>query len=183
MIIPRPTFDCFVEELSASGIRHVLALRTDGISPSATTDDELGDYLAVQHLADLGHRRIEIIRGPEYAPSAVHLLDGARRALGEGGDEFSPELVAGGSFSVEAGEKSAEALLELRRPPTATFAVTDHAAIGAMTAAARQGLRACRRLGRGVQRHSGRPPSTDHPQQRSCPAGPHRAEERRHAPR
>lgn len=43
--------DGFAEELRNGSVPHVLALRTDGVSPSVTTDDELGGYLAIRHLA------------------------------------------------------------------------------------------------------------------------------------
>ena len=135
------TDDTFIEELREGGIPHVLALRTDGISPSVTTDDELGGYLAIRHLADLGHRRVGIIAGPRYASSAALRLSGARRAIVESGLDEDPELIAGQGFSVEAGEDAANTLLALPTPPTGIFAVTDHAAIGAMAAAARRGLR------------------------------------------
>jgi LacI family transcriptional regulator len=134
------TDDDFTAELRSAGVPHVLALRTDGISPSATTDDELGGYLAIRHLADLGHRRVGIVAGPTYASSAAMRLAGARRGMLESGLDVDEELFAGNGFSVEAGEEAAGRLLGLPRPPTALFAFTDHSAIGAMTAAARRGL-------------------------------------------
>jgi LacI family transcriptional regulator len=133
--------DALPAELRAESIPHVLALRADGVSPSAVTDDELGGYLAVRHLADLGHRRIGLISGPRYASSAVGRLAGARRAVDELGLDSNPALVVGESFSVEEGDASMERLLALDERPTAVFGVTDHAAIGAMAAVARHGLR------------------------------------------
>jgi LacI family transcriptional regulator len=135
------TDDTFTEELREGGVPHVLALRTDGVSPSVTTDDELGGYLAIRHLADLGHRRVGVIAGPSYASSAALRLRGARRAIAESGLDVDSDLVAGQGFSVEEGEAAGAQLLSLDSPPTAIFAVTDHAAIGAMTAAAHRGLR------------------------------------------
>ena len=46
--------------LRARDIPHVLALRTDRISPSSLGDDETGGYLATRHLIDLGHRDIAV---------------------------------------------------------------------------------------------------------------------------
>ncbi|WP_243697053.1 LacI family DNA-binding transcriptional regulator [Labedella endophytica] len=134
------TDDGFAEELRAAGVPHVLALRTAGESPSVVTDDHLGGYLAVRHLADLGHRRIGIIAGPRYASSALARLDGALDGLRESGCDLGGDLVRGDGFSVEAGEDAAGDLLDAGAAPTAIFAVTDHAAIGAMAAAARRGL-------------------------------------------
>lgn len=44
-------------------VPHALVLRTDGVSPSALGDDEVGGYLAVRHLLDLGHRDIAVVTG------------------------------------------------------------------------------------------------------------------------
>lgn len=132
--------DEFAKELRDARVPHVLALRTDGISPSAVTDDRLGGYLAVRHLADLGHRRIGLITGPAYASSARARLDGALEGLRENGCDIDSQLVQGDGFSAEAGHEAGGVLLDLPARPTAIFAVTDHAAIGAMAAAARRGL-------------------------------------------
>ncbi len=132
--------DGFAAELRTAGVPHVLALRTAGDSPSVVTDDRLGGYLAVRHLVDLGHRRIGVIAGPTYASSARGRREGALDALREAGADLDPELVRGVDFSVETGHDAAEQLLRLSTKPTAIFAVTDHAAIGAMAAASRRGL-------------------------------------------
>jgi LacI family transcriptional regulator len=73
--------DDFPAVLTARNIPYVLALRTDGTSPSSVGDDELGGYLATRHLVDLGHRRIGLIAGPSYASSATGRRAGYTRAL------------------------------------------------------------------------------------------------------
>jgi DNA-binding LacI/PurR family transcriptional regulator len=65
--------------LRKRGVAHVLVLRTDGESPSALGDDEVGGYLAVRHLVDLGHRDIAVVTGP---PSRLPVSPG-RRAPGK----------------------------------------------------------------------------------------------------
>ena len=52
-----------------------------------------------------------------------------------------PGLVTGGGFSYEAGFAGAQELLELEDPPTALFAASDEAALGAFEAARQAGLR------------------------------------------
>lgn len=132
--------DDFPEQLRARGVPFVLALRTDGVSPSAVGDDRLGGYLATRHLIDLGHRRIGIIAGPAYASSSRLRTEGYRRAMEEAGLPIDPSWIAPSTFGIEAGSVAAEALLALDPRPTAIFAMNDNTAIGAMSAILRRGL-------------------------------------------
>lgn len=125
--------DDFTTELSASGVPYVLALRTDGTSRSSIGDDRLGGYLATRHLLDLGHRRIGLIAGPDYASSARDRVTGYRDALTEAGVHHSPELVIPSTFGVESGAEAVTALMQLDPRPTAIFAVNDNTAIGALS--------------------------------------------------
>ena len=121
--------------------RQVLALRTDDIHPASIGDDRLGGYLATRNLIDLGHTRIGLVMGPEYATTAVHRRSGYRDALAEAGIALDDSLIAGDAFSMEAGETAAHVLLDRPDPPTAIFAVNDNNAIGVMAAASARGLR------------------------------------------
>jgi LacI family transcriptional regulator len=122
-------------------VPHVLALRTDGVSPSSIGDDRLGAHLATRHLIDLGHRRIGLVGGPSYASSAQDRRVGYQQALTEAGILFDESLVVGDSFSMEAGETAGRILLTMADRPTAIFAVNDNTAIGVMAAAHALGLR------------------------------------------
>ena len=132
--------DDFPSELAASGVPYVLALRTDGHSLASVGDDELGGYLAARHLLDLGHRRIGLIAGPEYASSARGRVAGYRRAMAEAGVDVPPAWVAASTFGIEAGARAAHALMSLDPRPTAVFAVNDNTAVGALSAFEHLGL-------------------------------------------
>jgi LacI family transcriptional regulator len=119
----------------------VLALRTDGVHPASIGDDHLGAHLATRHLIDLGHRRIGLVGGPSYASSAQNRRKGYLHALTEAGIPHDESLIAGDSFSMEAGETAGRALLASAGRPTAIFAVNDNTAIGVMAAAHALGLR------------------------------------------
>ncbi|WP_290686824.1 MULTISPECIES: LacI family DNA-binding transcriptional regulator [unclassified Haematobacter] len=134
------TDDAFPEELAFRGVPYVLALRTDGRSLSAVGDDRLGGYLATRHLIDLGHQRIAIIAGPDYASSSRKRLDGYRDALAEAGIAENPALIMPSTFGIDSGADAAERLLALPAKPTAIFAVNDNTAIGALSALVRAGL-------------------------------------------
>ncbi len=132
--------DDFPQQLASRGVPFVLALRTDGRSPSSVADDRLGGYLATRHLLDLGHRRVGLICGPAYASSSRGRVEGYRQAMAEAGVQIDPAWVLGSSFSIDAGVEAAEALMRLPEPPTAIFAVNDNTAIGAMSALRRLDL-------------------------------------------
>ena len=119
----------------------MLALRTNGTSPASIGDDRLGAHLATRHLLDLGHRRIGLVCGPAYASSARDREAGYRDALTEAGVPVDETLLAGDSFSMEAGEIAGRTLLDRTDRPTAIFAVNDNTAIGVMAAAHALGLR------------------------------------------
>ncbi len=132
--------DDFTDELKERGVPFVLALRTDGHSASSVGDDQLGGFLATRHLLDLGHRRIGLIAGPSFASSSRLRTEGYRQAMREAGIELDPELIVASSFGIESGAEAAGALLSLRLPPSAIFAVNDNTAIGAMSTILRRGL-------------------------------------------
>ncbi|MGR6327480.1 LacI family DNA-binding transcriptional regulator [Sphingomonas sp. XXL09] len=132
--------DDLPDVLTKRGVPFVLALRTDGKSLSSVGDDRLGGYLATRHLLDLGHRRIGIIAGPDYASSARGRRNGYVGALTEHGVDVDPELIVESTFSIDAGTDAALLLMRLASPPTAIFAVNDNTAIGAMSALINLGL-------------------------------------------
>lgn len=134
------TGDDFPEQLAARGVPYVLALRTDGHSLSAIGDDTLGGYLATRHLLDLGHRRIGLIAGPQYASSAVGRSQGYRQAMAEAAIAVDEAWVIESTFGIESGADSARQLMALDLPPTAVFAVNDNTAIGALSAFEEMGL-------------------------------------------
>jgi LacI family transcriptional regulator len=119
----------------------VLALRTNDTNSASLGDDRLGAHLATRHLLDLGHRRIGLVCGPRYASSARDRETGYRDALADAGIPVDETLLAGDSFSMQAGETAGRALLDRPDRPTAIFAVNDNTAIGVMAAAHALGLR------------------------------------------
>lgn len=132
--------DDTARELADRGVSYVLTLRTDGRSLSSVGDDNLGGFLATRHLLDLGHRRIGIIAGPDYASSSRGRLAGYRRAMAEAGAEVDPRWIAPSSFDSDSGAEAAEQLISLANPPSAIFAINDNTAIGALSRLMQMGL-------------------------------------------
>ncbi len=133
--------DDLPRSLRDRGIPHVLALRTDRVSPSVLGDDEAGGYLAVRHLVDLGHRDIAVVTGPWFTSSGQDRRAGAERALAEAGLSLSDDRVIATGYGVEAGVAAGERLVASARRPSAIFAANDNLAIGITQAAGRHGLR------------------------------------------
>ncbi|MGM7778846.1 LacI family DNA-binding transcriptional regulator [Arthrobacter sp. KNU-44] len=128
--------------LRKRGVTHALVLRTDGVSPSAIGDDEVGGYLAVRHLLDLGHRDIAVVTGPSFTSSGVGRLAGAHRAFDEAGINPPREWLIAAGYGIESGFTAGEALLGggSGKRPTAVFAANDNIALGIIAAAHRFGI-------------------------------------------
>jgi LacI family transcriptional regulator len=108
-------------------------------------DDLMGAGLVVDHLADLGHRRISHLehkdpkrRIPTTMPQTVR-AEGYRQAMSRRGLEAEID-VAASTYSEEGGYSATRELLSRPVRPTAIFAGADVAAIGALNAIHEAGL-------------------------------------------
>jgi LacI family transcriptional regulator len=111
----------------------------EGPVASVAATNWQGGMTAVQHLLDLGHRRIAMLRGYDC------LVDDARyhgyaAALAEAGVALDPSLIQRADFRFEPAVSAAEKILSSPDRPTGMFAANDLEALGVMEAARRQGL-------------------------------------------
>lgn len=136
------TEDELPKHLRNSGVSHALVLRTDGLSPSAVGDDEVGGYLAARHLIDLGHEKIAVITGPSFTSTGTARLAGARRALVEAGISTPQSWAVSVGYGIQSGYSAGAELLSVAEDerPTAIFAANDNLAMGVMTAAKEHNL-------------------------------------------
>ena len=103
-------------------------------------DDRAASAAAVEHLADLGHRRIGFIGGSaEYRLSAERRA-GFDEAVARLGLEADPALTVAGDFGFASGAAGANTLLSLKEPPTAIIASSDQMALAACAVARDRGL-------------------------------------------
>jgi LacI family transcriptional regulator, galactose operon repressor len=86
-----------------------------------------------EHLLDKGHRRIAIMRGPDFQLVSMRRYNGYANALGARRLRVEQALVAQGDFSRESGREQAAKLFAAR--PTAIFASNDEMAAGIIDAA------------------------------------------------
>jgi len=122
--------------------RHARSRRHDTV----VDDDAAGAALVVNHLADLGHRRIAHIEHRENDAARARVMPNAVRAAGYLEAMVSRGLadeiaVVSTSYTEEGGYVGARELLGRPDPPTAIFAGADIAAMGVLTAVAEAGLR------------------------------------------
>ncbi|MEV7663229.1 LacI family DNA-binding transcriptional regulator [Paenarthrobacter sp. NPDC089316] len=97
----------------------------------ATVDQRQGARLAVEHLLELGHRRIGHLSGPSDWIDAAARIDGWRDALGAAGIE--PASLIEGDWSAECGYR--EGLkIAAERAVTAVFVANDQMALGVLRA-------------------------------------------------
>ena len=103
--------------------------------------DEFGAVCAMmEHLVALGHRRIAHVTGHPAHGASGWRLAGYHEGLRRAGLRADPALVVAGEFSYESGYAAANALLDLKQPPTAIFAANDDMAAGAICAICERGL-------------------------------------------
>jgi LacI family transcriptional regulator len=121
-------------------------LKGDSMS-SVIVDNELGGYLALEHLYNLGHRKVAIIRGPKTLADSSPRWRGIRKCAKACALELDSRLVVDlpescdPLSSFEMGQKLTENLIKQKRPFTALLAFDDMTAFGAIRGLTKAGLR------------------------------------------
>lgn len=108
--------------------------------PSVHIDNAKAAFEVVDHLCQLGHRRIGVVTGPMASPLSRDRLKGVMARASRPGAKITI-TTAGGDFSIESGIAAAEQLLGGARPPTAIFCFNDEMAIGVLHTARQHNLR------------------------------------------
>ena len=140
-----PMAQAEVERLDLMGVHVVVAAGEVRDYPHVRIDDLEVGRTAVQHLIDLGHRRIAMIRtsdtdGTTWS-SDVLRVRAWRETLAAAGIEAPDGLLVTESYSVDAGARAMARLLALPLRPTAVFAYSDELAFAAISHARAAGLR------------------------------------------
>jgi len=128
-----------LQDLDCPYVR-IASVSLDQPQAMVVTNDWMGAAEAARHLADLGHRRIALVRGPDSFRSSEIRGKGFLDALTERGIPLPPEYDFRGGYTFESGVEAGKALLSLPQPPTAIFTLNDDMAIGVMQAARDRGL-------------------------------------------
>jgi LacI family transcriptional regulator, galactose operon repressor len=118
----------------------------DNIS-SVMVDNETGARLALEHLYQLGHRKIAFIRGPKMLIDSAPRWRGIQKFAQTAGIEVDPLLVQqlpeslDPNSSFESGFRFTEEWLQRKKRFTALMAFDDLAALGAIRALTKAGVR------------------------------------------
>jgi LacI family repressor for deo operon, udp, cdd, tsx, nupC, and nupG len=140
-----PMAQAEVERLDLLGVHVVVAGGSLRDYPHVMVDDLEAGRTATQHLVDLGHRRIAMIRTSDTDGTAwssdVLRIQAWRETLEAAGLEAADELLVTESYGVGAGARAMARLLSLAEPPTAVFAYSDELAFAAIAHARSVGLR------------------------------------------
>ncbi len=129
---------------------YVIVERQDDTDAQDALTIEVNNYdgiLAImQHLFDLGHRRIAFLTGALRLVSARERLQGYRDALEAAGIAYEEALVGEGDWGHPSGYAFAKSVLQLDPRPTAIVSSNDQMAFGMIQAARQLDLRIPRDL-------------------------------------
>ncbi|XEC95294.1 LacI family DNA-binding transcriptional regulator [Paenibacillus tarimensis] len=131
------------EKLQKLGIPFVCLDRgpdeqTSGVVRSKNRE---GAVMAVQHLLDIGCRKIGHIYGPQHLITAKERLIGFEQSV-QSFDWYTPTLLEPGDFRIAGGLEATERLMRRHPDIDGIFAGNDLMAVGALKALNRMGIRA-----------------------------------------
>ena len=104
-------------------------------------DNYQGAFELMQHLYDLGHRRIAFTTRPTMGRTNEDRYNAYRDFLTGAGIPFDPDLVVETRLEPRSGYHAAQKLLDLPEPPAAIFAFHDYVAIDVHQAILDRGLK------------------------------------------
>ena len=105
-------------------------------------DNFQGARDGVQHLIEMGHRKIGMLLGPKNSLDNQERFKGYRTVLKENGIPLDPRwVIEAGRFERPAGYQAMSQLISEKIPVTAVFCANDEIAIGALKAITEKRLR------------------------------------------
>ncbi len=112
----------------------------DGLpGPRVLADNQTGARLALEHLLELGHRRIVHLIGPPENTLSQSRALGVAQALDAAGLPPAPRIE--GAFTLRSGQVACAEILSRPERPTAVFCDNDEMAIGLMAGLRAAGIR------------------------------------------
>ena len=140
VLLPKRS-DQYANDLAARDFPFVLIDHSGSpLANSVVAANRHGAMSAMEHLAELGHRRVAVITGDLDTTAGRDRLSGSQTAVTRLGLDPDPDLVVAGDFLETGGYSAAMRLFELDEPPTAVFAGSDTAAFGVVRAARDAGV-------------------------------------------
>jgi len=109
--------------------------------PVIASDNAHGARMAIQHLHELGHRRVAHVTGPEGNVLTTARREGMLAERKRLGLPARDEWIIRGDFSLESGRSAAARILAMAERPTAVFCSADMVAFGLISGLNAGGLR------------------------------------------
>ncbi|KIO47071.1 MULTISPECIES: LacI family DNA-binding transcriptional regulator [Porphyromonadaceae] len=137
------TFD-HIKNIQEAGIPVVLFDRTtDKFEISRVVTDGLtAAFQAVQHLVEVGAKKIFILTGPKQITIGGNRMKGYLKAMESNHLEVKPHYVCYcEDYTVQAGKKAVQQIIAAKDIPEAIFGINDDLIIGAIEALKEAGLR------------------------------------------
>jgi LacI family transcriptional regulator len=143
LIATTRTEDSVIQELIDRQCNFVLInRRTTATNNYVAVDDAAGARIAMNHLVELGHRRIAHLAGPLIFDTALLRLQGYRQTLAKHGLSYDSALVEEIDwFSWGSAKEAISRFIEKEDRPTSVFAGNLLAGIGAISALNDLGLK------------------------------------------
>lgn len=111
------------------------------VAPSVRLDNEMGGFIATEHLLEQGYKRIAILAGPKNLGISNSRMDGYLSALKKHKIKKDDDLIVHCDFNQDYAFFATQELLAIKKRPDAIFTISDRMAIGAMLAIKKKGLR------------------------------------------
>jgi LacI family transcriptional regulator, galactose operon repressor len=146
LITPVDPDEPLLDEVVRQGTPVVIVDRVRDVDShcSVAVDDVLGGRLAIEHLVDLGHRRIAFVGGPERIGQVRDRRRGAQAALADAGLPADALVeVRTEALTVSEGRNAGERIAGMPSAtrPTAAFCANDLVALGLLQSCVGLGLR------------------------------------------
>ena len=114
-------------------------------SSRVLSDHQSGMSEAIEHLLELGHRRIALVGGQAVRPTRQR-REAVERGFRRHGLSLDQLIIREGMFSVQHGAAATRELLDLDPPPTALIAGSNQIMIGALQVIRERGIELGREL-------------------------------------
>ncbi|WP_303968605.1 LacI family DNA-binding transcriptional regulator [Sporosarcina ureae] len=134
--------DTVTTDLARKGFPIVLFNRhtDDKGTPYVVLDNERGSWLAVDHLVNLGHKRIAYISGSLSFSTFQQRFEGYKKALTDYDIQIDHQIVYNGNADDEEIRRFLKKTLSLKNRPTSLHAATDRIAMIVMDQLTEMGL-------------------------------------------
>lgn len=136
VLVPTGEEEKEVKEILEKGTNVILIDRLlKGVECDAVLGDNLNSsYDAVEHLFNMGHKRVGVIIGPKEMYTAKQRLQGYCRVYEDYSYGIDENLIKFGDYKMDSGYKLFKELMSMENPPTAVFVTNYEMTLGAIMA-------------------------------------------------